>query len=125
MDPIFSEEDVIFKYTRKQALEDGVLVDISEPAKEAGIKFPTAVTQAVFGVLSDTSSPGQDFKGRVWDLLMVLRMSAKSSKNDRICFAPFFTMRGSDKPEPVPMWAKCGPGDDEAPVITVMLKGED
>lgn len=29
---------VVFSYTRAQAIEDGVLVDVSEMAKEAGIK---------------------------------------------------------------------------------------
>jgi type I site-specific restriction endonuclease len=37
-DPVFG--DVIYSYTRKQAIEDGVLVDITEMAKEAGIKYP-------------------------------------------------------------------------------------
>ena len=30
--------DVIYSYTRAQALADGVLVDVSERAKRAGIK---------------------------------------------------------------------------------------
>lgn len=125
MDNLFDDRDVIFKYTRKQALEDGVLVDISELAKEAGIKFPVAVTQGVFHVLNDTSAPGQDFKGRAWDLLMVFRMYIRSSKGDEIHFAPLFLAEGSEKPKPVPMWAKCGPGDDWEPCITIMLEGED
>ncbi|HOW59124.1 MAG TPA: hypothetical protein PLO78_05295 [Candidatus Omnitrophota bacterium] len=125
MDDIFGEADVIFKYTRKQALEDGVLVDISELAKEAGIKFPVAVTQGVFSVLNETSSPGQDLKGRAWDLLMVFRMTAKSSKGDEIHFAPLFVMPGNPMAKPVRMWAKCGPGDEMEPCVTIMLEGED
>ena len=45
-DPVFG--DVIFSYTRKQAIEDGVLVDITEMAKEAGIKYPVAITSTAF-----------------------------------------------------------------------------
>jgi type I site-specific restriction-modification system R (restriction) subunit len=37
-DPVFG--DVIYSYTRKQAIEDGVLVDITEMAKEAGSSIP-------------------------------------------------------------------------------------
>jgi type I site-specific restriction endonuclease len=33
-DPIFGE--VIYSYTRAQAIEDGVLVDVTDMAKEAG-----------------------------------------------------------------------------------------
>ena len=40
--------DVIYQYTRAQAIEDGVLIDVSETAREAGITFPTAVTAAVW-----------------------------------------------------------------------------
>ena len=39
----FSKEDVIFTYTRKQAIEDGVLIDVSEMAMEAGFRYPVAV----------------------------------------------------------------------------------
>src|SRR4051812_27741843 len=38
--------EVIFAYTRKQAIEDGVLVDVTETAKEAGFKIPVALTRA-------------------------------------------------------------------------------
>ena len=38
--------DVVSAYSRAQAIEDGVLVDVSQTAKEAGIKYPTAVTHA-------------------------------------------------------------------------------
>ena len=41
-DPVFGE--VIYSYTRKQAIEDGVLVDITEMAKEAGIKLSLLTT---------------------------------------------------------------------------------
>jgi hypothetical protein len=125
MDNIFNESDVIFKYSRKQAIEDGVLVDISSIAKEAGILFPVAVTRSVFSILEDTSAPGQDFQGRAWDMLMIFRMEARKCQGDEIHFAPLFVMNGKTKPEPVAMWAKCGPGDDMAPVVTIMLEGED
>jgi len=39
---------VIFSYTRKQAIEDGVLVDLTPFAKETGFKIPVACTAAVW-----------------------------------------------------------------------------
>ena len=39
---------LIFAYTRKQAIEDGVLIDVTETAKEAGLRFPTAITAAAW-----------------------------------------------------------------------------
>ena len=40
--------ELIYSYSRKQAIEDGVLVDVSEMAKEAGFKFPVAMTNTVW-----------------------------------------------------------------------------
>src|SRR5262249_50350265 len=51
---LMSEEDsitelfgpVIHSYTRARAIADGVLVDVSEATREAGLTFQIAVTQA-------------------------------------------------------------------------------
>lgn len=48
MTGLFTSEDVIAVYTRVQAIKDGVLVDVSKMAREAGINYPTAVTQRVW-----------------------------------------------------------------------------
>ena len=42
---------VIFAYTRAQAIDDGILVDVSETAREAGFKIPVAVTRTVWNRL--------------------------------------------------------------------------
>jgi len=121
--------EVIFAYTRAQAIEDGVLVDLSEWAREAGFRFPLAVTSAVWGVLKpgpDLAGEGQDVRGRAWDMLTVLRFSiAKASRADEVRFAPLFVQAPGRPARPCRMWAKCGPGDHGEPVITVMLEGED
>ena len=36
----WDEAEVIYAYTRAQAIEDGVLVDVSEIAEEAGNQVP-------------------------------------------------------------------------------------
>ena len=43
---IFGE--CISVYTRAQAIEDGILVDVSTVANEAGFKWPTAMTRTVY-----------------------------------------------------------------------------
>src|ERR1035437_5291152 len=37
-------ENIIYVYTRKQAVEDGEQVDVSPTATEAGIRFPVFLT---------------------------------------------------------------------------------
>ena len=76
--------DVIDSYSRKQAIDDGVLVDVSEMAREAGFKFPTALTRAVWNeyvsVPDDVSC--QDEKGRLWDILCMLRFRIRLTKHE-------------------------------------------
>src|ERR1017187_7687916 len=138
-DPVLG--DVIYSYTRKQAIEDGVLVDITEMAKDAGIKYPVAITStAFFGyVAPDPMPPGQDLKGRLWDLFTMFRLAAKRSEGPNLEFniqfvlggirvgpaeRPVKTIVGSWHIVEVTLQAVCGPGDDPAPVVTIMLTDE-
>jgi len=83
--------EVIHAYTRAQAIEDGVLVDLSDLAREAGFRFPVAVTQGVWAVLNPTKElegAGQDMAGRAWDMLTILRHAIRSaSRTDEIRFS--------------------------------------
>src|ERR1035441_8107595 len=93
-DPVFG--NVIYSYTRKQAIEDGVLVDITEMAKEAGIKYPVAITStAFFGyVAPDPMPPGQDLKGRLWDLFTMFKLAAKRTGGPNLEFKVQFVLGG-------------------------------
>jgi hypothetical protein len=42
------EQELIYCYLRKQALEDGIQVNVSETAKEAGIRYPVFITRTVY-----------------------------------------------------------------------------
>ena len=68
----FADAPVIFSYTRAQAIEDGVLVDLTEWAKETGFRIPVACTCAVWnGYIvpsEDTREFGQSERGRAHDL---------------------------------------------------------
>lgn len=141
----FDDMEVISSYSREQALADGVLVDLSALAREAGFKFPVAVSAGVFAVLApwanllqgDVCEPaegqplyglGQSFNGRAWDLLTVLLYEIRRGKGGgRVDFAPLFVMPrvAPGRPTPVPMYAVCGPGDKGEPIITVLRPGED
>lgn len=121
--------EVISVYTRAQALEDGVLVDLTGWAHEAGFKIPFAVTRGVWDVLKpskELEAEGEDEAGRAWDLFTILLLAIRgASGGDEVHFAPLFTQEPGRRPVPVEMWCRCGPGDDAEPVITVMLRGED
>jgi hypothetical protein len=68
---MFEEADLIHSYTRADALRDGVLIDVSPTAREAGIRYPVALTRAAWGRCVAVP-PGvlcQDESGRLWDVL--------------------------------------------------------
>jgi len=80
--------EVIYAYTRAQAIEDGVLIDVSSVAKEAGIKFPVAMTRTVWGkyveVPEGVSCQGET--GRLWDILWMFRCAAARFNGDTLLF---------------------------------------
>ena len=82
---------VIYAYTRKQALEDGVLVDAGEMAKEAGFKFPVAITAAAWeqSVVVPQGAECQDELGRLWALLYRLHRAIRKD-GGRAMAAPIY-----------------------------------
>lgn len=126
---MFTKDDLISAYTRKQAIEDGVLVDVTETAREAGFVIPVAVTAGVWAecVRVPEGVMGQDEAGRLWDVLTMLRLAVRrASEGSRVDFAVHVRRDDSDGTPPlVSLYALCGPGDDAEPVVTVMLPDED
>jgi hypothetical protein len=126
----FEDAPVIFQYTRAQALEDGVLVDLTEWARESGFKFPVACTAAVWNgyiVPSEkTRALGQSERGRAHDVLwMLFNAIRRCAKNqDQLLFKVLF-LQTPNRHVMAQLKSVCGPGDQGEPVITIMLTGED
>jgi hypothetical protein len=120
------ETCVIVVYSRKQALEDGELVDVSQTAREAGIRFPVALTRVVYEryVVVPAGVRGQDESGRLWDILFMFRFALRSGLNrSAVCFR--LSVRNDNrKAQVVHLKAVCGPGDEGEPVITISLPFE-
>jgi hypothetical protein len=125
----WDDAEVISVYTRAQALEDG-LVDVSEMAKEAGIKFPVALTAAVYGQYVEVPEgiTGQDERGRLWDILWMFRCAAAKFDGSTLLFKLYVrnhTRERLGSRDLVTLKAVCGRGDTPDPVITIMLPEED
>ena len=124
----WDDAEVIYTYTRAQALEDGVLIDASETAREAGIKFPVGLTATVWGQYVEIPEgvTGQDETGRLWDILWMFRCAAAKFDGSTLLFKLHVRNDNRDGTPPlVTLKAECGPGDDAEPVITIMLPEED
>src|SRR5207249_4961035 len=72
---MFDDADLIHSYSRADALRDGALIDVTPTAREAGIRWPVALTQAAWGrcVRVPPGVACQDEAGRLWDVLWLLR----------------------------------------------------
>jgi hypothetical protein len=79
-------DQIISRYTRAQAIEDGVLVDVTEQAKETGMLLPTVITDHVHNVLDaiPESSAGQDYRGRLHDVLWMAYLELRALKSKGI-----------------------------------------
>jgi len=129
---MFDDFDLIHSYTRAEALEDGFLIDVTETAKEAGIKFPVAVTTELYHrYIKPTKAErhhGQDPEGRLWDVLVMFTYNAWNADGPILSYKVSFVKEqpdGSLDNETQELKAVIGPGDTPEPVITIMLPWED
>jgi hypothetical protein len=129
---LFDDAEIISMYTRAQAIEDGILVDMTqEPfgalAREAGLKWPIAMAMTAFMdfvAVSDASDAkghaGQDVKARWWDAVFMFRRTRRTisplEARWSLCVQdPDGRVRKKE--------LKCvsGPADDGEPCLTFML----
>jgi hypothetical protein len=78
---MFENADLIHRYTRADALRDGVLIDVSAAAREAGFKYLVALSAAARAmcVAVPAGIVCQEEAGRLWDALFVLRFAARGA----------------------------------------------
>ncbi len=119
----------IHRYTRAQAIDDGVLVDVTKTAQEAGFLYPVALSASVWAqyVAVPEEVSWQDEQGRLWDILSMLRYAITQVKGGSpLCMFELLVQNTAFvAPVKVQLKSVCGPGDTAEPVITVMLPGED
>lgn len=125
--------DLISVYTRAQALADGVLVDVSETAREAGFTVPVAMTIGLWTATvawDEENGRWQDEKGRLWDVLSMARFAIRAHREGPVsdrCPASVLCVENTrgGRRRLVDFVLHSGPGDDGEHVMTFMLPGED
>jgi hypothetical protein len=122
--------EIIYAYTRAQAVADGFQVEVTKTAQEAGIKFPVFLTRAVYDafVTVPPEVTGQDEAGRLWDVVWMLCFAIRKAVpgQNRLPFA-LYVRNDNHRAKLVKLIATCGPldMDDPQPAITVQLPDED
>ena len=122
--------EIVYCYTRSQAVADGVQVEVSTVAAEAGIRVPVFLTRGVYDayVTVPQDVTAQDEAGRLWDIVWMLRFAIIRARPgcDRIPVA-LYVRNDNTRSRLVKLVAVCGPLDmhDPQPAITVMTPDED
>ncbi len=87
---LFSEEDLIFSFSTKDAVEEGSLVKVDQKiSKEAGIKYPVYLTRAVWDKyveVPDVLNAGQSIDGRLWDVLYMFAVAARACSGNMLTY---------------------------------------
>ena len=121
----FEDADIIYCYSRHEALEDGVLVDLSSVAREVGINYPVAVTSSVY---ADCVSLPEVFEAsgeidRAFELLSaVSTLATHRIEEPEIHFE--FCVDDEEDTRTVLLKVVCHAGDYGEPVLTVMKTEE-
>ena len=124
------KSEIVYAYTRAQAVADGVQVEVTKTAQEAGIKFPMFMTRAVFDkyVAVPDGVTGQDEAGRLWDVVWMARFAILRARPgvDRIPVA-LYVRNDNRAARLVKLIATCGALDidDPQPAITILMPDED
>lgn len=128
------ELPAIFAYTRRQAIEDGVLVDatagdLAEVTRQH-FKVHVAMTSTVYAILEravESRRHCNDYRGVWHDICWMLRVTIRRhpawSSIPELLFRVIITGAGPSK-----YWtlkAVMGPDDEGEPCLTIMLPEED
>lgn len=114
--------EVVYSYSRRQALEDGVLVDLSHlPISKQHWKLEIVTTAAVWNLIADAiAHDRKDLDGILHDLYCVAKTKIPTqTKTDRIYFQATVG-KGTHQ-----FILHCGPGDTPVPCLTLMLPSDD
>jgi hypothetical protein len=114
----------------RSRLRDGVLIDVSATAREAGFNCPVALTAAAWVkcVAVPSAVSCQDEAGRLWDVLTMLRLAVRGQCGgaQKVRFGVHDHDGNRERTPPlVRPKALCGPGDQGESVLTVMTPDED
>ena len=122
----------IHTYTRTQALDDGVLIDFTDPESNTApvcrqhYKNPAACTSAVFELMRkavENPRYSQDYAGILHDMLFMSRAAGRRLDTSTVTFPTIIV--GAGRSRNYRFVLRVGPGDQGEPVITIMLPDED
>jgi hypothetical protein len=117
--------ETIYSYSRAQAIDDGILVDLSQADSiRQHWKHPFACTSAVWAIIEEAlEKPGQDISGICHDISTIAKLAIRGADAAREAEQIRFCVIIAGQKHALKL--HIGPGDNAAPVLTLMLPYED
>lgn len=121
-----NDKDIIFAYTRKQAIEDGLQYELPKELTQQIYKYPVYITSGVYDLVQkaiENKKFMNDYEGVIWDILNMSLYSTKISETKQI-FKVIITGVGRKRYHQ--LIVECGPKDIDnlEAVLTIMLPDE-
>jgi hypothetical protein len=113
--------------TRTQAIERGILIDVSEIAGEVGITVPTVLTAGAWQkfVKVPDDMPKHCERDRLWNLLNMLYANLRRNPQDDYFRFDVLVTNDHNPPRPLSLKAILGPDDTGNSAFTILLPQED
>ena len=113
---------------RQQAIQAGLLIDVSTVAQKLGLTFPVTVTKPLWeiGIAPSESISDEEKAQRLRDVLMAfrLRIASQTTLSPLIDFPAMLALPPGEVPQPVPLFALIQPDEQNRAVATLLLPNE-
>jgi len=113
---------------RLQAIQAGILIDVTADAKKLGLTFPVTITKPLWevGIAPLATMSEEDKRARVRDVLMAfrLRLAGQTTLSPLIDFPAMLAMPPDAVPQPVPLFALIQPDEENRAMATLLLPNE-
>ena len=123
-----------FTFNRAQTIHEGLLLDVTETAQQAGFRWPVALTRSVWSNCVQWSPSDskdqvtQDEAERLWDVLMLAANAARHAPQEArdILYRLYRVPRDGriTKPCLVRLHLRAHAGHAAEPVVTISLQSE-
>ncbi|HEX5645506.1 MAG TPA: DUF6573 family protein [Nitrospira sp.] len=113
---------------RQQAIQAGILIDVTEDAKKLGLTFPITITKPLWdiGIAPGAELTETDKAERLRDVLMAfrLRLAGQTTLSPLIDFPAMLALPPGGVPQPVPLFALIQPDEQNRAMATLLLPNE-
>lgn len=112
----------------QQALETGVLIDVTPAAQQLGLSFPVTVTRPLWemGISPTNTTTEAEQSARLRDVLMALRLrlTGQPTLSPLIDFPALLALPPNSVPQAIPLFALIQPDEQNRATVTLLLPNE-